>query len=1177
MRGVVVRRLLVGACLVVVRLHGVPFPDKADIVMGGIPSPYFLSFGDLNNDGSPDLLVSSWGPRKAGKHDPKASRVFVFLQKEGTFAPAPDREFAVPAPWGTLVGDFDDDGKSDLAVTQTSRYLHLFLGAENLGVDHANLNVNHSSHPSSRRVVAARLGKTGKMDFLCGPTRRQWHGGDTFRPGYCYGPEINDNGTALIADLNGDGHQDIVFHANLDKPRGIRLYYGPFPYTDIRRSELSEYAAIAPGTPLAHIAVGDLNGDGRPDLVASTRHKDPGQCSVLVYAQDAPQGFRGDAVPSGTIRGAGGALHIADFDRDGRQDLLVAHARTRRLHVFLQKQAAAAAASADAADQTIVVRNYAVATGDIDGDGFPDLAVSDGVNTVRIFLNTAQEAADRDMRSGPTAVAGAPEPQGHAKPVPAAAARPARAPAPATAEITIVAAKPALPAKPAARPKSAGEPAAAAARAPASSVPNPDHDPDRMPYYTGRIIPTPRKAVYGDEYPALSDASVIPGAGLAADGPYVNVLRRRIEKYGGKLTAVDSVAAASNTLILLGDIAAATALLDGNRVPEREQGYLLHTTRHDGRQVIILQGRDRQGLLWAIASFNQLVHVRDGNPVVRAATVVDFPACPNRGFIAGAWPDGADYCVAFKLNKPVFQSALVDHSVRNRSERAKTWRNPLTAKIRDDLRRIGETLSPFGIQWYAGINPIVGEADNKIRSKSDGDFRVALDWIEALAEAGGNLCLKYDDNRFPLSPDDLRDFGTARAADTYFLKRLCQALETRAPRMKILFCPPFYWGPTSSALYSEPRDDYLYALGELPRAVEIFWTGPRVKSGKVTPDMVAWIRNRIQRKPVYWQNGFGNPHMYGYHFMTDPIPVWRDWYYDGFHDGIDTYMPNCMMPGYAAAVVTLADYCWNPKAYDPAQSVEQAVTKLVGADTYPAIVKLNQALSYFDPYELRVTPGAAKQAAEFERRLDIVNTVWEEVETANLPAVERWGMMGHHVSQVNRFCARLKRTPSLAAYAKQASASQEHAKAEAGFSPNTGQFLSAFDFLGGYPAKVYGNRCEKRLATWIYGKRSANPRMRATFRVEPFPASTDYTLIVSAHDDDAEKKCRIRVLVNGTEIFAGENPFVRLGWSRHTFRIPATALTSRSSVLRIENTEDTGRVGGPPFFMLNYAVVRRGE
>ncbi len=66
------------------------------------------------------------------------------------------------------------------------------------------------------------------------------------------------------------------------------------------------------------------------------------------------------------------------------------------------------------------------------------------------------------------------------------------------------------------------------------------------------------------------------------------------------------------------------------------------------------------------------------------------------------------------------------------------------------------------------------------------------------------------------------------------------------------------------------------------------------------------------------------------------------------------------------------------------------------------------------------------------------------------------------------------------------------------------------------------------------------------------------------------------MLVNETKIFEGENGFKKSGsgWSRRTFKIPAAAL-KRSNTLVIQNIEDTDRASGPPFFMLNYAVLRK--
>ena len=696
-----------------------------------------------------------------------------------------------------------------------------------------------------------------------------------------------------------------------------------------------------------------------------------------------------------------------------------------------------------------------------------------------------------------------------------------------------------------------------------------------MPFYTGTIMPTPQDVVYKDELLPLGDAALLVGPGRDPAGACVRELRGRIERYGGKLELVSSASTRHETLIILGGGEAATPFLAGRAVPDREQAYVMLCSVKGSRNTVVLQGRDRLGLAWAIASFNQLVHERDGRAVLRAADVVDYPVHANRGFIAGHWVDAGHYCLAFKINKPVFQGGLADYSISNRQERAEAWRNPLSDAVKQGLAAYGERMSPLGIQWYVGHNPIA--AKDKIRSGDEDDFQVVLGWACAAAEAGGNLCLKYDDHRFPIGRHDMDTFGSAREADIHLLARLHRELKVRHPRAKILFCPPFYWGPTSPALYPEPRDDYLYALGErAPRDIEIFWTGPRVKSAEVTPDMVRWIAERLQRKPVYWQNGFGMPHMFLYHYVTDPIDVYREWSYEGFFDELDTYMLNCMMPGYASAAATCADFCWNPSAYDAARSVADAAAKLVGPDTYPVLVALTEALTYFDPFALRRTPGAARQLPEMGRKLAVVNAVWEEAKRRNINAVRRWTGMERHVDQVNTFYERLRRAPDLAAYRRDATESEERARNETGFSAGTDVFLSAYDFVGGYGPAHYGNRCERRLATWVYGKRSANPRMEGSFRVDPFPPSSDYQLVVSAQDDDAEAPCRIRISVNDVTVFEGENPSVRYGWSRHTFRIPAACL-KRTSVLCIENIEDTGRAGGPPFFMLNYAVIRKAE
>ncbi len=1110
--------------------------DKPSSVLEGISSPYQLELADFNNDGKTDLAVSSWArlPVKGEQYDFDKHRVLLFFQKEGRFSLPADRQIKMRQPWGMRAGDFDEDGKTDLAVKESAKVMHLLLGSEGLAVDHASKNINDSD----RYVGAGRLSRGGKMDFLCGPVWRKWYGGDRFLSGYCYGPEINDNRFSQIADLNKDGDNDMIFLS----PKGIRLYYGPFNTQKILPDDLASLVRIETPMPASGVRAADMNGDGRLDLVAAVRDRESGARSVAIYFQQAPVGFRANAKPSLTLKGITGGLDTADLNRDGLTDLVVSDSSLKRIHVFIQRKGRPLGGQ-----QVLKTANYDVAVGDVNGDKYPDLAVSDGRSRIRFFLNDGKES--------PARVA----PEESEEPPESDDARPAK---PAPPEIS--------------RPKGARQQKPALKFDIPPPEPGPDYeDPDRMPFYTGSILPTPQKVTYRDDYYSLVDTGLFLGKGIDETSVPIQEIQKRVERYGGKLRRVASAKEKCDTLILLGETHQANVLLKGRKVPAREQGYLIHCLISEGRNIAVLQGHDSLGLLWAAASFNQLVHVQEGKPVVRAVEVFDFPEYPNRGFIAGSWPEAGHYCIAFKINKPVFQGALHDRSIRDRGKRAQAWRQPLAEGVKKELETYGKTMTPAGIQWYVGGNPIA--AEKKIRSANEEDFTVVLGWAEAAAEAGGNFCLKYDDHRFPASPEDLKAFGSAKEADVHLLTRLHRELVKQHPKTRILFCPPFYWGPDSPAMYSEPRDEYLFALGKrLPGDIEIFWTGPRVKSSKVTPGMVNWITERIQRKPVYWQNAFGAPHMFTYHYVTDPIRSLQEWFYDGFFKSIDTYMFNTSMPAYAAASAACSDYCWNPKAYDAERSIREAASKLVGPETNAALIELNRALSYFDPFGLRRTPGAARKLPEMKQKLATVNAVWQEVERRNIKAVMKWTNMNRHVQQVNRFTKQLERSPDLAAYRRDAIESQRRAEKEVGFNEDKDIFLSAYDFIGGAGPSKYANRCEKRLATWIYGRRTANPSMEAAFRVEPFPPEGDYLLVVSAQDDDADSKCRIRITVNGTKIFEGENSFIRFGWSRHTFRIPATAL-KRKTLLRIENAVDTGRSGGPPFFMLNYAVVRKAK
>ncbi|MDD5678620.1 MAG: beta-galactosidase trimerization domain-containing protein [Kiritimatiellae bacterium] len=90
-----------------------------------------------------------------------------------------------------------------------------------------------------------------------------------------------------------------------------------------------------------------------------------------------------------------------------------------------------------------------------------------------------------------------------------------------------------------------------------------------------------------------------------------------------------------------------------------------------------------------------------------------------------------------------------------------------------------------------------------------------------------------------------------------------------------------------------------------------------------------------------------------------------------------------------------------------------------------------------------------------------------------------------------------------------------------------------------YDAK-YSYLCEPSAVVSIYGRQSTMNTTVAGFDVEPLPDG-DAKLIISGLDCDKPGVTRIRILVNTTEVFKGENPYRKKGWSEHAFPVPAKA------------------------------------
>jgi len=370
------------------------FPSQPTFTIEDVAFPLWIEAGDLNGDSKPDLVVSSW-VKLGESYDIDQSKICIFYQNKGEYPSQPDKTLSFAPnglPRACAVGDFDNDGKGDLAVSSAGQFLCLFLGKEGLSVNHKFYDIN--DYISTQRPSFGKMSKDGIMDFLVGPVWRKWMGGDKIQHGYFYGAKVNDANPGLLADLNKDGALDAVFRRTNENV--ITIYYGPFSNMLVKTADLSEYVELSAPLRVGDIAVGDLNGDGRPDIIASSAwNNDPGQRQIFIYYQNVPIGFAANAEPSAVIEGITGGIAVADFNKDGLTDFVVAEGAgdNPRTCIFYQKKGKGFARSADEASETISdYLAYSFKVVDINGDGYPDIVTTSvNENIVRGFIQTQKK------------------------------------------------------------------------------------------------------------------------------------------------------------------------------------------------------------------------------------------------------------------------------------------------------------------------------------------------------------------------------------------------------------------------------------------------------------------------------------------------------------------------------------------------------------------------------------------------------------------------------------------------------------------------------------------------------------------------------------------------------------------------------------------------------------------
>ncbi len=367
------RFLLIG-CLFVILTVWVP---GATVSAAGSPSfvpavnyavgtnPYSVTTGDFNADGKTDIAVANFG----------SGNVSIRLGAgDGTFGAAVNYA-AGSLPHSVTAGDFNADGKTDLAVANSvSNNVSILLGAGD-GTFAAAVNYAAGSQPFS--VTTGDFNRDGKSDLAIanyggGNVSILLGAGDgTFAAAVNYASEASPS-SVTAGDYNGDGKTDLATANWTTDKVSILLGVGDGTF-----GAMTSYAAGG----AYYVNTGDFNADGKTDIAAANTAGN----AVLILLGNGSGAFAAPA--SYSVGTSPSSVTTGDFNADGKADLATANYGSSNDVSILT--GIGDGTFGVATNIGVGTSPIPVTTGDFNGDGKTDLVAANYITgNVSILINS---------------------------------------------------------------------------------------------------------------------------------------------------------------------------------------------------------------------------------------------------------------------------------------------------------------------------------------------------------------------------------------------------------------------------------------------------------------------------------------------------------------------------------------------------------------------------------------------------------------------------------------------------------------------------------------------------------------------------------------------------------------------------------------------------------------------
>jgi gliding motility-associated-like protein len=302
--------------------------------------------GDLDGDGLPDIVVPIASSNKVavmGINVPGANVFSNSMTVTGSFD-------AGSTPNSVAIGDLDGDGKPEIVTGSHSSSSISIL---------RNKSVN-LYQPSFDAPLSISVG--------------------SHLPFY-----------VALTDLNGDGKLDIVTENSTSALNGSRLIL----MTNISTPGTLSFTTTEVATPknqLWYLATGDIDGDGKPDIIGSQGAFGPVGYALTIWRNTSTISTTSVGSPvTITMTHEQKSIGLADYNGDGKVDILTNITGSSGVSVLPNASTVGNIVFSSAITLTTSVQPHAVLATDLNGDDKPDIVSGNqvgGNGTLNFYMNS---------------------------------------------------------------------------------------------------------------------------------------------------------------------------------------------------------------------------------------------------------------------------------------------------------------------------------------------------------------------------------------------------------------------------------------------------------------------------------------------------------------------------------------------------------------------------------------------------------------------------------------------------------------------------------------------------------------------------------------------------------------------------------------------------------------------